>query len=257
MKVVQVPQLQDNYSYLVFDESAHEPHAFVVDPAEPEKVIEAAKREKVQITTVLTTHHHWDHAGGNEKISELISGLTILGGDDRIPALTNKVKEGDTFNVGTLKIKVLFTPCHTAGHVLYLVDSGKAPLALFTGDTLFIGGCGRFFEGTAEQMHHALNEVIAKLPPNTEVYCGHEYTKKNLEFALHIEPNNEDVKKKLQWATHQSESNLSTVPSNVGEELLYNPFMRVEQPNVASAVGKAGEGAVAVMAALREAKNKF
>jgi len=257
MKIVQVPVLEDNYSYLVIDDTHDHRHAFVVDPAQPAKVIEAAKRENAQITTVLTTHHHWDHAGGNKEISELISGLKILGGDERIPALTSQVYEGDTFNVGSIKIKVLFTPCHTSGHVLYLVDSGKPPLALFTGDTLFIGGCGRFFEGTAEQMHHALNEVIAQLPASTEVYCGHEYTKKNLEFAHKMEPNNEDVKKKLLWATQQREKDVSTVPSTVGEEKLYNPFMRVDQVSVAEAVGKKGDGPVAVMAALRAAKNEF
>jgi hydroxyacylglutathione hydrolase len=119
------------------------------------------------------------------------------------------------------------------------------------------GGCGRFFEGTAEQMHYALNEVIAQLPPSTEIYCGHEYTKKNLEFALTVDANNENVKKKLQWAKEKAERKESTVPSTVAEEKLFNPFMRVDQESIANSVGMKGESPIKVMAALRAAKDKF
>jgi len=257
MKIIQVPVLQDNVSYLVIDETSNNA-AFVVDPAEPQKVLHAAKQEQANIVAVLTTHHHHDHSGGNKGITEEIAGLEVYGGDDRIPALTKKVKD-ETFNVGNLKVKVFFTPCHTSGHVLYLVEShdDRAPKALFTGDTLFIGGCGRFFEGTAQGMYHALLEVIDSLPPNTEIYCGHEYTKKNLEFAHKIEPGNAHVTEKLQWATQQREKGLSTIPSTIEEERLYNPFFRVREASIAEAVGKKGADPIEVMAAVRAAKDVF
>jgi len=194
MRIVPVPVLEDNYSYLIIDDKTK--HAIAVDPAQPEKVIAAAEKEGVEIKTVATTHHHWDHAGGNTEMKNKIPHLEILGGDDRID-LTRKVGHGDEYKLDDLHVRVYFTPCHTSGHVLYLVNSIGAPQttsALFTGDTLFIGGCGRFFEGSAEQMDYALNTVVASLPHDTLIYCGHEYTVKNLEFALSLEPNNQDIK---------------------------------------------------------------
>jgi len=256
MKIVPVPVLSDNYAYLVIDDNGDR-SAFVVDPAEPDKVIAAAAKENAKVSAVLTTHHHSDHAGGNNDIVKELKGLEVYGGDDRIPALSKKVTGDDTFSIGNLKVKVFFTPCHTAGHVLYLVDDGKSPQALFTGDTLFIGGCGRFFEGTPQQMYHALIEVIGTLPPATQIYCGHEYTQKNLEFAHKVEPSNKHVEEKLKWATQQREKGLPTIPSTVAEEKQFNPFMRVHEATVAEAVGKTGATPVEVMGALRTAKDNF
>eukprot|EP01121_Diplochlamys_sp_Union-15-3_P006651 TRINITY_DN17159_c0_g1_i1.p1 TRINITY_DN17159_c0_g1~~TRINITY_DN17159_c0_g1_i1.p1 ORF type:complete len:259 (-),score=51.84 TRINITY_DN17159_c0_g1_i1:6-782(-) len=258
MKVVQVPVLSDNYSYLVIDEKSKK--AAAVDPAEADKVIQAAEKLGVRITTVLTTHHHWDHSGGNEDIVSKLKDLSVLGGDDRIPKLTKKVKHGDEITLESLKIKVFFTPCHTSGHVLYFIeaDGGDQHPALFSGDTLFIGGCGRFFEGTAKQMHYALLDVVANLPKQTEVYCGHEYTVKNLQFAMTVEPDNPDLKAKLEWAKKQREKGESTVPSTVEEELRFNPFMRVNQPSIKKNLGLPEDAdAIQVMASLRAAKDKF
>jgi len=255
MKVIPVPALSDNYMYLVVDESTKK--AFVVDPVEPNKLIETAKKENATITHALTTHHHHDHAGGNAAIAQAIKGIEVYGGDDRIPALTNKVGDNDSLEVGNIKIKVFFTPCHTSGHVLYLAKQGDAPGALFTGDTLFIGGCGRFFEGTAEQMHYALNGVIANLPDDTKIYCGHEYTKKNLEFAHHVEPDNEAVKEKLAWAEQKVKNGEPTVPSTIGEEKKFNLFMRVDNPDFVQKLKIENKSATSAMAHLRELKNKF
>jgi len=257
MKVIPVPALSDNFMYLVIDESTRK--AFAVDPVEPNKLLERAEAEQVTVTHALTTHHHHDHAGGNEKLATQVKGIEVFGGDDRIPAMTKKVGDGDLIEVGNIKIKVFFTPCHTSGHVLYLAKQGDEAGSLFTGDTLFVGGCGRFFEGTAEQMHHALNTVIASLPDNTKVYCGHEYTKKNLEFAQHVEPNNEAVKHKLSWAEQKGKSGEPTVPSTVGEEKTFNPFMRVGVAEfVKSLQLKDGStDPIAAMGHLRELKNKF
>eukprot|EP01098_Paradermamoeba_levis_P012123 TRINITY_DN5248_c0_g1_i1.p1 TRINITY_DN5248_c0_g1~~TRINITY_DN5248_c0_g1_i1.p1 ORF type:complete len:259 (-),score=79.56 TRINITY_DN5248_c0_g1_i1:127-903(-) len=258
MKVVVVPILSDNFSYFLIDEANGV--AAVVDPAEPTKVYEEAQKLKLKVTTILTTHHHWDHAGGNEQFFSLISdpNLVVVGGDDRIPALNKKVTGGDKFKVGSIEVKVLFTPCHTSGHVLYYVEHPNSSPVLFTGDTLFIGGCGRFFEGTPSQMFSALIEVVSALPKNTQIYCGHEYTIKNLQFALTLEPQNKALKDKLEWATNQRKNGHPTVPSLLEEELAFNPFMRVKERTVAEAVGL-GEGGdpVEVMRLVRAKKDAF
>ncbi|XP_054549863.1 hydroxyacylglutathione hydrolase, mitochondrial isoform X4 [Talpa occidentalis] len=200
MKVELLPALTDNYMYLIIDTNSRE--AAVVDPVQPQKVVETVRKQGVKLTTVLTTHHHWDHAGGNEKLVKLEPGLKVYGGDDRIGALTHKATHLLTLQVGSLSVKCLSTPCHTSGHICYLVSKpGSAePPAVFTGDTLFVAGCGKFYEGTADQMHKALLEVLGRLPPDTRVYCGHEYTVSNLQFARHVEPNNTAVREKLAWA---------------------------------------------------------
>lgn len=171
-----LPALSDNYMYLISDTSTKE--AAIVDPVDPESVIAAVKSEGVKLLKVLTTHHHWDHAGGNEKLVSMFKDnpLQVFGGDDRIGALTDKVKQGDTLKIGNLNVTCYHTPCHTSGHICYFVEGPKGEKAVFTGDTLFLGGCGRFFEGNAEQMYSALIEKLGTLPDETQVFCGHEYT---------------------------------------------------------------------------------
>lgn len=188
--------------------------AAIVDPVDPQSVINAVNEAQVQLTKVLTTHHHWDHAGGNEKLVADFKAnkLDVYGGDDRIGALSHKVGEGDTFQVGNLSVRCLFTPCHTSGHICYYVEGPEAgDRAVFTGDTLFLAGCGRFFEGTADQMYSALIEKLGALPGDTKVYCGHEYSMQNLAFAKHVEPQNETVQNKIAWAQEQRKNDLPTV----------------------------------------------
>jgi len=264
MRIEIVPALSDNYMYLLVDEKTLECAA--VDPVEPDKFLKETKipggkgGDGLKLTTVLTTHHHWDHAGGNEQIVKLVPGLTVCGGDERVNALTKKVTHGEKLKIGSLDVTCLFTPCHTSGHICYYVtdssQSGARSPVVFTGDTLFISGCGRFFEGSAEQMNHALNDVLASLPPDTRVYCGHEYTVTNLKFAHQVEPQNTAVVNKLHWAEQQRAKNVPTVPSTIGEELAYNPFMRVAQPSVqqhAKAVGNPVE----TMRLIRAEKDVF
>jgi len=257
MKIIEIPVFADNYAYLIIDKENGV--AAAVDPAVPEKVLEAAEKEGVKITTVLTTHHHWDHSGGNGKIAAAIQDIKVVGGDTRIEALNHQVGNGDIVQISNnIKVKVFSTPCHTTGHVLYLAeDKDQTDKALFTGDTLFIAGCGRFFEGTAEQMNKALNEVIASLPDETLVYSGHEYTKKNLEFALSIEPDNLVVQNKYQSVCKKRDSGFPTVPSTVGEEKTYNPFMRVSEEAMKSALKMEGKNSIDVMAELRLRKDNF
>nr|CAD7397532.1 unnamed protein product [Timema cristinae] len=265
----------------IIDEATKE--AAIVDPVAPETVVSAVKSEGVKLTTVLTTHHHWschrylsrDHAGGNESLVKQVSGLQVCGGDDRIGALTRKVSHGDQLKVGQLSVRCLFTPCHTSGHICYFVESAGHPPAVFTGDTLFIAGCGRFFEGTPDQMYKALVETLSELPDETvsctlietcgqlhsgtvsnlRVFCGHEYTVQNLKFAQHVEPNNQDIKDKMSWAQMKRAKTEPTVPSTIGQEKKINPFVRVLEPQVQNHAGQSDP--IATMGFIRREKDNF
>jgi len=254
MKVRILPALSDNYMYLLMDPATKE--AAIVDPVDPESVIQAVREEGVTLTTLLTTHHHWDHAGGNADLVKKVPGLVVIGGDDRIDGLTRKVGQNDEVQVGGISIRCLLTPCHTSGHVCYYVtqDSDKA---VFTGDTLFLGGCGRFFEGTAPEMYNALGAILGSLPGETLVYCGHEYSLQNLAFGAHVEPGNQVIKSKIKWCLEQRALSpaLPTVPSTIDEEKAINPFMRVCEPSVQAHT--ATKDPVETMAALRHEKDDF
>lgn len=254
MDVKILPALQDNYMYLIIDKTTRD--AAIIDPVDPERVIAAVEREKVNLKQVLTTHHHWDHAGGNTKLVQTFkSHLDVYGGDDRIESLTNKVKHNDTFKIGMLNVECLHTPCHTTGHICYNVTSNDNESAVFTGDTLFLGGCGRFFEGTPTQMYSALINILSKLPDETKVFCGHEYSLQNLAFGAHVEPNNVEIQEKIKWAKQQREENQPTVPSTIGEEKRINPFMRVLVKDVQDHAGKLD--GIDVMGAIRKEKDSF
>ena len=168
MKIRSIPALDDNYMYLLVDSKTNQ--AAIVDPVEPDKVLKAVKEEGVNLTTVMTTHHHWDHAGGNNDLVSKVQGLEVYGGDERIGSLTQKVGHDFTFNLGSLSVRCLFTPCHTTGHICYFVEEKDETPVVFTGDTLFVSGCGRFFEGKPSQMYTALIEILSKLPPTTQVF---------------------------------------------------------------------------------------
>uniref|UniRef100_A0ABM5F107 Hydroxyacylglutathione hydrolase, mitochondrial isoform X2 n=1 Tax=Pogona vitticeps TaxID=103695 RepID=A0ABM5F107_9SAUR len=159
--------------------------------------------------------------------------------------------------VGSLHVKCLATPCHTSGHICYFVTkpNSSEPPAVFTGDTLFVSGCGKFFEGTSEEMYRALIEILGRLPPETRVYCGHEYTINNLKFARHVEPSNGAIQRKLSWAKAKYDGGEPTIPSTIGEEFTYNPFMRVREPAVQQHVKETDP--IRTMGALRKEKDNF
>jgi hydroxyacylglutathione hydrolase len=258
MRVVLVPVLEDNYAYLVIDQWSGQ--AAIVDPAEAEPVLEAVRREKVELTAILNTHHHYDHTGGNIALLHARPFLTVIGSaaeSGKIPGLTLSVKDGDTVRIGGLEGRVLFVPCHTQGHVAYAFDR-----ALFSGDTMFAAGCGRFFEGTAAEMYHALYEVIGKLPDDTLIYCGHEYTENNLAFAETLEPNNLALKKKLAEVHALREQERPTIPTTLGEERTYNPFLRVFSEELIRSVARErpevdAKDPVSILAAVRALKDEF
>eukprot|EP00252_Welwitschia_mirabilis_P021926 TRINITY_DN5777_c0_g1_i1.p1 TRINITY_DN5777_c0_g1~~TRINITY_DN5777_c0_g1_i1.p1 ORF type:complete len:259 (+),score=68.85 TRINITY_DN5777_c0_g1_i1:187-963(+) len=256
MKIIPVPCLQDNYAYLIMEERTKK--AAAVDPVEPNKVLNAAKLNGADIKFVLTTHHHWDHAGGNEEMQKLIPGIEVYGGSkDHIKGCTIALEHNDEILLGeTVTIKALHTPCHTKGHISYFVTSptGDDP-AVFTGDTLFIAGCGKFFEGSAEQMYQSLCKTLASLPKPTRVFCGHEYTVKNLQFAKTVEPDNGRIKEKLEWAQQQRKEKRPTIPSTIGDELASNPFMRVDLQELKNVVGS--DSPVEVLGEIRRMKDNW
>lgn len=257
MKIRILPALSDNYMYLLMCTETKQ--AAIVDPVAPETVLAAVAEEGVSLNTVLTTHHHWDHAGGNKELLDLVETKPmVVGGDDRIDGVTKFGKHGDEFKVGSLKVTCLSTPCHTTGHLCYYVEGpGGSDKVVFTGDTLFLGGCGRFFEGTADQMYKALVIILGSLPGDTKVYCGHEYAIQNLSFGLSVEPENKELQKKLSWVQEQRACSppKPSVPSTIEEEKSINPFMRVCEASVQAHAGETDP--VLTMKAVRLLKDNF
>ncbi len=258
MPIVTVPQLSDNYAYLVIDDSSKE--CAVVDCAEADKVIAAAKSQGAKLVAVLTTHWHGDHSGGNSEIASKVPGIKVYGASaegGKIPALTNPVADGDKVRVGALAGRVIGIPAHTNGHVAYYFPTLDA---VFTGDTMFVGGCGRVFEGKAATMVASLKK-LASLPDSTQVYCGHEYTVKNLRFALTLEPQNQALKKKHEWSVQTRAANQFTVPSTIGDEKQTNPFLRTDSPelraNIKQRDPSVDDDPIAIFASARELKDHF
>ncbi|HXD90320.1 MAG TPA: hydroxyacylglutathione hydrolase [Candidatus Binataceae bacterium] len=258
MAIIPVTQLSDNYAYLIVDDATKE--CGVVDCAEADKVLAAVKQHGLKLTTVLPTHYHFDHVGGNEDLAGAIPGLRVYGArneNGRIPAQTHPVDDGDTVEVGGLKGRVIGIPAHTNGHVAYYFPQLKA---VFTGDTLFIAGCGRVFEGKAQTMVDSLAKLAA-LPDATQVYCGHEYTEKNLRFALTLEPGNQAIKSKHEWTKQIRAAGKYSIPSTIGEEKQINPFLRTDNAELRASLKKIdpaiGDDRVAIFAKARELKDRF
>ena len=259
MRVVAVPQLADNYAYLIVDPSTAA--AAVVDCAEAAPVLAAVERESARLTAVLATHHHFDHVGGNLDLLRRLPNLRVYGSAadaPKIPGITDRISDGDTLQVGSLQARGILIPAHTSGHMAYYFPTENA---VFTGDTLFAGGCGRFFEGDAAQMMASLGK-LARLPEETRVYCGHEYTQKNLEFASELEPGNRALAEKLARVRALRARNEPTVPSTIGEEKATNPFLRMDSAELAASVRSRapqarGGDATALFAAVRALKDRY
>ncbi|KAH2547130.1 hypothetical protein KXW12_005895 [Aspergillus fumigatus] len=240
----------NNYAYLVTDEPTKE--SVIIDPANPPKVapeLDAQiKAGKIKLSAIVNTHHHWDHAGGNNEMLKHFGKLPVIGGRN-CQSVTQTPAHGETFKIGErISVKALHTPCHTQDSICYYMQDGDEKV-VFTGDTLFIAGCGRFFEGNAQEMHKALNETLASLPDDTRVYPGHEYTRSNVKFCLTVSQS-EPIKKLEAYANqHQQTQGKFTI----GDEKLHNVFMRVNDPEIQKKTGKTDP--VEVMAALREMKN--
>jgi hydroxyacylglutathione hydrolase len=248
-----VPLLRDNYAYLLRDRATAA--TAIVDPSEAAPVLRAAEARGWKLTHVLNTHHHPDHSGGNLEL-KAATGCKIVGpapDRDRIPGIDIALGDGDSFALGRATARVIFIPGHTRGHVAFWFADDAA---LFCGDTLFALGCGRMFEGTAPQMWASLDR-LRRLPPETRVYCGHEYTQSNARFALTIEPGNADLSARAKQVDALRAEGRPTIPSTMAEERATNPFLRADQPAVAAAVGLPGADPVAVFAEVRKRKDNF
>ncbi|CAE7736568.1 Hagh [Symbiodinium microadriaticum] len=220
-----VKALSDNYMYLVV--ATDSARAVAIDPAEGEKTAALCKSLEIDLVAVLNTHYHADHSGGNAFLASALPGLEVVVGErdaDRTPAVTRRVQDGESIELAGLSFRCVATPCHTRGHVCFFLDAddGQAP-ALFSGDALFVAGCGRFMEGTALSMRRTLH-ALAALPKNSRLFCGHEYTVGNLEYALSLEPSSNLLKDRLDAAKAKRAEGLPTVPSTLLEEQEHNPF---------------------------------
>ena len=223
IEIVRIPVLSDNYVWLVHEPDSGETMA--VDPAVAEPVLEAAAARGWTISQIWNTHWHPDHTGGNAAI-KAATGCTITGPAAeaaRIPTLDRMVREGEVVTLGSVAATVLEVPAHTAGHIAYHFACEGA---VFVGDTMFAMGCGRLFEGTAEQMHSNLQRLAA-LSPETQVYCAHEYTLSNGRFALAAEPENQALVERMLAVEAARAAGEATVPTTIALELATNPFVRV------------------------------
>jgi hydroxyacylglutathione hydrolase len=260
MQVVPVPQLVDNYAYLVIDSDTS--LAGVVDVAEAGPVIDAAARVGATLTAILSTHHHFDHVGGNEELLAALPSGTVAvygyqGDAERIPGITRPLDDGEEFELGGLRARAMFIPAHTRGHLAYYFETEKS---VFTGDTMFAGGCGRLFEGDAAQMKGSL-EKLAALPDDTLVYCGHEYTQGNLAFAATLEPGNDKLTQRRAEVDRLIESGRPSVPTTIAIEKATNPFLRSTSAELVASVQAQVQGLdddpVSVFAATRILKDSF
>ena len=221
LEIVPVPVLRDNYVWLVHDAESAETVA--VDPSVADPVLEAAAQRGWRISQVWNTHWHPDHTGGNQGIKAATGApITAPAEARKVSSVDRIVSEGDRVTVSGAEAIVWDIPAHTAGHVAYYFEEEGM---IFVGDTMFAMGCGRLFEGTAEQMYSNMQRIAA-LPDDARIYCGHEYTLANARFALHAEPENQDVARRLEQVSAMREHGEVTLPTTVAEERATNPFVR-------------------------------
>jgi len=226
-------------------------HKLIVARAVP-PLQKAIKSGDLKLKSIVNTHHHWDHSGGNSKVlSMLDSKVPIVGGKD-CQAVSETPADGSKFTIGKdIEVTALYTPCHTQDSICWFMeDKSKNERAVFTGDTLFIGGCGRFFEGTATEMNTALNKTLSSLPDDTKVFPGHEYTKQNVKFLIKVAPEDGAVQRLEKLANNNKETQGM---STIGEEKKHNLFMRVDSDEMRKATGQTDPNDV--MNTLREMKN--
>ena len=259
MRIVSIPCFTDNYAYLIICEATNT--AAVLDPSEVEPVQAAVAREQVELTAIWNTHHHWDHVSGNKGLLAALPGLAVVAHSSdkgRVPGQTLFVDDGDIVTQGTeVSARIIFNPGHTSGAISYYLAAHNA---VFTGDTLFLAGCGRLFEGTPAQMHESLARLGA-LPEDTQVYCGHEYTAANLRFAAAVEPDNQAVQALISKVASLREQSVPTIPGSIADERATNPFLRTAEGAVIAAARAqsdiASEGGVDIFASLRSWKDRF
>ncbi len=224
IKIEIVPCLQDNYSYLIIDESKND--ACVVDPSEAKPIINFIEKENINLKYILNTHHHFDHIGGNKELKERYNSVVVGYKHDakRIPEISVLVEDNQIWKEDNFEAKILHIPGHTTGHIGFYFFNEKI---IFTGDTLFSLGCGKIFEGTYEQMFESLSK-IKNLPEDTKIYCGHEYTLQNSNFCIKHDPQNLNLQNKITKIKEKLSNNTPTIPSTLKDEKECNIFLRAK-----------------------------
>jgi len=256
LKIHPIPAFKDNYIWILHNEN----YASVIDPGTAQPVIDYLNHKKLQLKSILITHHHNDHTGGIIKLLNKFNVPVYGPHNESIPTLTHTVKENDEIILEelSLTLKVPETPGHTTDHIAYY-GSNKTKM-LFCGDTLFACGCGRLFEGTAKQMYNSLQK-LTNLPDDFMVYCTHEYTLENIRFARTVEPGNLTLLEFETTAKQLRKQNMPTLPTTLGQEKATNPFLRCDQPEVIQSacrhLGQDLSEPTRIFSTLREWKNNF
>ena len=224
MRIEIISCLQDNYSYLIIDETNN--NACVVDPGEAKPIINFLENKDLKLKYILNTHHHFDHIGGNKELKKKYKSIVIGYKNDahRIPEIDILVEDGQIWKRDNFEAKIFHIPGHTSGHICFHFYKDNF---LFTGDTLFSLGCGRLFEGTYKDMFDSLNK-IKSLPENTNIFCGHEYTLQNSKFCIKYDPDNLALKNKIDDIEKKLKNNLPTVPSILKDEINCNIFLKAK-----------------------------
>ncbi len=253
MQITPISCLTDNYAYIINDKNSKT--VGVVDPSESQPIISFLKKENLKLNYILNTHHHFDHIGGNIELKKIYNAKVVGFNDDknRIPGIDIMLKNDEQLNFGNSIIKIIHIPGHTLGHICFFFEKEKIA---FTGDTLFSLGCGRIFEGDHKQMLTSLNK-IKKLPKDTKIYCGHEYTYKNAEFCIKHDSNNTNLKKYFEKIKKLRASNMPTIPSTLDNELKSNIFLRCDQNDVKTNLNMKNHTDLEVFSKVRDLKDNF
>lgn len=253
LNILPIPALSDNYIYLLQDSISGE--TAVIDPAIAEPVLEVLAKKAWQLNYIFNTHHHDDHIDGNRQLKQHTGCKLVAAAADRqrISNIDIEVADGDQIFLGQQAIQIISTPGHTLGHLVYYHADNHA---LFCGDTLFSMGCGRLFEGSAEQMWQSLQRLKA-LPTETRVYCAHEYTEANARFALSVEDDNPQLHQRYQDVVELRRRNLSTLPSTIAQELATNPFLREDSASIQRNIDMTEKAPAEIFAKLRSMKDQF
>jgi hydroxyacylglutathione hydrolase len=256
LEIVTIPILKDNYAFVLVDKIYQQ--ATIFDPGESEPLIAWLAAAGLELVNIWITHHHWDHVNGIPDLLQHFPAAVVAGGAQdrgRIPGQQVYLHDGDQVAFADRTAQIFYIPGHTLGHIAYYFPAvNYQPAELFCGDTIFGGGCGRLFEGTAAQMLQSIDR-LRHLPANTRLWCSHEYTLNNLRFALTIEPHNMDLQNRYDQAIIDRANSQPTIPSSIGLEQQTNPFLRWDVPAVSAAV--TSSDFVETFARLRRRKEKF
>ncbi len=255
MKLIPLPAFADNYIWMLHDGQ----NALVVDPGDAQPVAEALLREGLQLRGILVTHHHADHTGGVNFLRERTGAAVYGPANEVMPEPITRLSEGDRIQLLGREFNVIEVPGHTAGHIAYYCPDTRDTPLLFCGDTLFSGGCGRLFEGTAAQMQASLHR-LASLPDATRVCCTHEYTLSNLRFAMEVEPDNPQLAAYQNHCKTLRAADIPTLPSSIAMERQINPFLRTDEPTIVASAKRFDANGLAcngAFATLRQWKNEY